>query len=313
MINLVTGGAGFLGSYLIEKLLEKKEKVICIDNLSTGQIKNISHLFKNDLFEFINHDVINPIEINCDRVWHLACPASPIQYQKNPINTTKTSFLGTYNMLGLALRNKARLFFASTSEVYGDPDISPQKESYKGSVNPIGTRSCYDEGKRVAESLCFDYFRTHNIEIRIARIFNTYGPKMSQNDGRVVSNFICQSLLNESITIYGDGNQTRSFCYVDDLINGFIKVMESNVTGPINLGNPNEITINQLANKIKSKIDENLNIVHKQLPQDDPKQRNPDITKAKEILNWEPKFDLDLGLDLTINYFKRVVQNEKGN
>ena len=308
MINLVTGGAGFLGSYLIEKLLEKKEKVICIDNLSTGQIKNISHLFKNDLFEFINHDVINPIEINCDRIWHLACPASPIQYQKNPINTTKTSFLGTYNMLGLALRNKARLFFASTSEVYGDPDISPQKESYKGSVNPIGTRSCYDEGKRVAESLCFDYFRTHNIEIRIARIFNTYGPKMSQNDGRVVSNFICQSLLNESITIYGDGNQTRSFCYVDDLINGFIKVMESNVTGPINLGNPNEITINQLANKIKSKIDENLNIVHKQLPQDDPKQRNPDITKAKEILNWEPKFDLDLGLDLTINYFKRVVQ-----
>ena len=308
MINLVTGGAGFLGSYLIEKLLEKKEKVICIDNLSTGQIKNISHLFKNDLFEFINHDVINPIEINCDRIWHLACPASPIQYQKNPINTTKTSFLGTYNMLGLALRNKARLFFASTSEVYGDPDISPQKESYKGSVNPIGTRSCYDEGKRVAESLCFDYFRTHNIEIRIARIFNTYGPKMSQNDGRVVSNFICQSLLNESITIYGDGNQTRSFCYVDDLINGFIKVMESNVTGPINLGNPNEITINQLANKIKSKIDENLNIVHKQLPQDDPKQRNPDITKAKEILNWEPKFDLDLGLDLTIEYFKSIIQ-----
>ena len=308
MINLVTGGAGFLGSYLIEKLIEKKEKVICIDNLSTGQIENISHLFKNDLFEFINHDVINPIEINCDRIWHLACPASPIQYQKNPINTTKTSFLGTYNMLELALRNKARIFFASTSEVYGDPDISPQKESYKGSVNPIGTRSCYDEGKRVAESLCFDYFRTHNIEIRIARIFNTYGPKMSQNDGRVVSNFICQSLLNESITIYGDGNQTRSFCYVDDLINGFIKVMESNVTGPINLGNPNEITINQLANKIKSKIDENLNIVHKQLPQDDPKQRNPDITKAKEILNWEPKFDLDLGLDLTIKYFKNIVQ-----
>ena len=308
MINLVTGGAGFLGSYLIEKLLEKKEKVICIDNLSTGQIENISHLFKNDLFEFINHDVINPIEIDCDRVWHLACPASPIKYQKNPINTTKTSFLGTYNMLGLALRNKARLFFASTSEVYGDPDISPQKENYKGSVNPIGTRSCYDEGKRVAESLCFDYFRTHNIEIRIARIFNTYGPKMSKDDGRVVSNFINQSLLNESITIYGDGNQTRSFCYVDDLINGFIKVMESNVTGPINLGNPNEITIYELANKIKSKIDNNLNIVHKPLPQDDPKQRNPDITKAKEILNWEPKFDLDLGLDLTIKYFKSIVQ-----
>ena len=308
MINLVTGGAGFLGSYLIEKLLEKEEKVICIDNLSTGKIDNISHLFKNDLFEFINHDVINPIEIDCDRVWHLACPASPIKYQKNPINTTKTSFLGTCNMLGLALRNKARLFFAGTSEVYGDPDISPQKENYKGSVNPIGTRSCYDEGKRVAESLCFDYFRTHNVEIRIARIFNTYGPKMSKDDGRVVSNFINQSLLNESITIYGDGNQTRSFCYVDDLINGFIKVMESNVTGPINLGNPNEITIYELANKIKSKIDNKLNIVHKPLPQDDPKQRNPDITKAKEILNWDPKFDLDSGLDLTIEYFKSIVQ-----
>ena len=313
MKNIVTGGAGFLGSHLIDKLIERGEKVLCIDNLTTGSINNISHLFENDSFEFIEHDVINPIKLSCDRVWHLACPASPIQYQKNPIKTTKTSFLGTYNMLGIARANKARLLFASTSEVYGDPEISPQKESYKGSVNPIGIRSCYDEGKRIAESLCFYYFRTHNVEIRIARIFNTYGPRMAQNDGRVVSNFICQSLLNESITIYGDGNQTRSFCYVDDLINGFIKVMESNVTGPINLGNPNEITINQLANKIKSKIDDNLNIVHKQLPQDDPKQRKPDITKAKEILNWEPKFDLDLGLDLTINYFKRVVQNEKEN
>ncbi len=307
MINLVTGGAGFLGSHLIDKLIEKGEKVITIDNLSTGRVENISHLFKNDLFEFINHDVIDPIEINCDRIWHLACPASPIQYQKNPIKTTKTSFLGTYNMLGIALRNKARLFFASTSEVYGDPDISPQKESYKGSVNPIGTRSCYDEGKRVAESLCFDYFRTHNLEIRIARIFNTYGPRMAKTDGRVVSNFICQSLLNESITVYGNGDQTRSFCYVDDLINGFLKLMESNVTGPINLGNPNEMTIHKLANKIKSKIDNNLNIIHKPLPNDDPKQRKPDITKAKEILNWEPKFDLDNGLDSTIEYFKSVI------
>ena len=307
MINLVTGGAGFLGSYLIEKLLEKKEKVICIDNISTGQIENISHLFKNDLFDFINHDVVDPIEINCDRIWHLACPASPIHYQKNPIKTTKTCFLGTYNMLEVALRNKARLFFASTSEVYGDPDISPQKESYKGSVNPIGTRSCYDEGKRVAESLCFDYFRTHNVEIRIARIFNTYGPRMSKNDGRVVSNFICQSLLNESITIYGDGNQTRSFCYVDDLINGFLKLMESDVTGPINLGNPNELTIHKLAHKIKSKIDDNLNIIHKPLPEDDPMQRNPDISKAKEILNWEPKFNLDMGLNSTIEYFKSII------
>ena len=307
MINLVTGGAGFLGSYLIEKLLTKREKVICIDNLSTGQIENISHLFKNDFFKFINHDVIHPIEIDCDRIWHLACPASPIQYQKNPINTTKTSFLGTYNMLGLALRNKARLLFASTSEVYGDPEISPQEESYKGSVNPIGPRSCYDEGKRVAESLCFDYFRTHNVEIRIARIFNTYGPRMAKNDGRVVSNFICQSLLNKSITIFGDGNQTRSFCYVDDLINGLLEVMESNLTGPFNLGNPNEISIHELANKIKSKINNNLNIFHKPLPQDDPKQRNPDIKKAQEILNWEPKFDLDLGLDITIKYFTAVV------
>jgi len=307
LINLVTGGAGFLGSYLIEKLLTKREKVICIDNLSTGQIENISHLFKNDFFKFINHDVIHPIEIDCDRIWHLACPASPIQYQKNPINTTKTSFLGTYNMLGLALRNKARLLFASTSEVYGDPEISPQEESYKGSVNPIGPRSCYDEGKRVAESLCFDYFRTHNVEIRIARIFNTYGPRMAKNDGRVVSNFICQSLLNKSITIFGDGNQTRSFCYVDDLINGLLEVMESNLTGPFNLGNPNEISIHELANKIKSKINNNLNIIHKPLPQDDPKQRNPDIKKAQEILNWEPKFDLDLGLDITIKYFTAVV------
>ena len=307
MINLVTGGAGFLGSYLIDKLLKKKEKVICLDNLSTGQIENISHLFKNDLFDFINHDVVDPIEINCDRIWHLACPASPIHYQKNPIKTTKTCFLGTYNMLEVALRNKARLFFASTSEVYGDPDISPQKESYKGSVNPIGTRSCYDEGKRVAESLCFDYFRTHNVEIRIARIFNTYGPRMSKNDGRVVSNFICQSLLKESITVYGDGHQTRSFCYVDDLINGFFKLMESNVTGPINLGNPNELTINKLANKIKSKIDNNLNIIYKPLPEDDPMQRNPDISRAKEILNWEPKFDLDMGLDSTIEYFKSII------
>lgn len=220
MINLVTGGAGFLGSHLIDKLIEKGEKVICIDNLSTGQLSNISHHFKNELFDFIQHDVINSLEIQCDRIWHLACPASPIQYQKNPIKTAKTSFLGTNNMLELALSCKAKLLFASTSEVYGDPEVKVQNESYKGSVNPIGTRSCYDEGKRIAESLCFDYFRFHNVEISVARIFNTYGPRMAKNDGRVVSNFICQSLLNESITIYGNGKQTRSFCYVDDLING---------------------------------------------------------------------------------------------
>tara|TARA_S200000501_G_scaffold378289_1_gene440201 strand:+ start:593 stop:1516 length:924 start_codon:yes stop_codon:yes gene_type:complete len=305
--NLVTGGAGFLGSHLIDKLIERGEKVICIDNLSTGNINNISHLLENDSFEFIQHDVINPIKKNCDRIWHLACPASPIQYQKNPIKTTKTSFLGTYNMLGLALSNKARFFFASTSEVYGDPEVSPQHEGYKGSVNTIGTRSCYDEGKRVAESLCFDYFRTHNLEIRIARIFNTYGPRMAKNDGRVVSNFICQSLMNESITVFGEGNQTRSFCYVDDLIEGFIKLMESNSNGPINLGNPNEFTINELANLVKSKINNKKKISYKPLPEDDPKQRKPDISKAKKELNWEPRYDINRGLDLTIEYFKSII------
>ncbi len=307
MRNLVTGGAGFLGSHLIDKLIERGEKVICIDNLSTGNINNISHLLENDSFEFIQHDVINPIKKNCDRIWHLACPASPIQYQKNPIKTTKTSFLGTYNMLGLALSNKARFFFASTSEVYGDPEVSPQHEGYKGSVNTIGTRSCYDEGKRVAESLCFDYFRTHNLEIRIARIFNTYGPRMAKNDGRVVSNFICQSLMNESITVFGEGNQTRSFCYVDDLIEGFIKLMESNSNGPINLGNPNEFTINELANLVKSKINNKKKISYKPLPEDDPKQRKPDISKAKKELNWEPRYDINRGLDLTIEYFKSII------
>ena len=307
---MVTGGAGFLGSHLIDKLLERGEKVVCIDNLSTGNIKNISHLMSNDSFDFIEHDVIKPIKITCDRIWHLACPASPIQYQKNPINTTKTSFLGTYNMLGVALANKARLLFASTSEVYGDPDISPQDESYKGSVNTIGTRSCYDEGKRVAESLCFDYLRTHNVEIRIARIFNTYGPRMSKDDGRVVSNFVYQSLMNESITIFGEGNQTRSFCYVDDLIEGLIKIMNSNFTGPINLGNPNELTINELAKMVKNKINNKSNIIYKVLPEDDPLQRKPDISRAKRELNWEPKHDLDKGLDLTIDYFKSIIINE---
>ncbi len=304
---MVTGGAGFLGSHLVDKLIERGEEVICIDDLSTGNSNNISHLLENDLFEFIEHDVIDPIKINCDRVWHLACPASPIQYQKDPIKTTKTSFLGTYNMLGIALANRARFLFASTSEVYGDPEVSPQYEGYKGSVNSIGPRSCYDEGKRVAESLCFDYLRTHNLEIRVARIFNTYGPRMAKNDGRVISNFICQSLLNESITVFGNGNQTRSFCYVDDLIEGFLKIMDSNSTGPINLGNPNEFTINELANIIKNKINNKLKITYNDLPEDDPKQRKPDISKAKKELNWEPKQNLDKGLDLTISYFKSII------
>ena len=307
MINLVTGGAGFLGSHLIDKLIEGGEKVLCIDNLTTGNLNNISHLFENDSFEFIEHDVINPIKLSCDRIWHLACPASPNQYQKNPINTTKTCFIGTYNMLGLALSNKAKFFFASTSEVYGDPEVSPQDEGYRGSVNPIGIRSCYDEGKRVAESLCFDYLRTHNLDIKVARIFNTYGPKMFKNDGRVVSNFICQSLLNESITVYGEGKQTRSFCYVDDLIEGFLKLMESNSIGPINLGNPNEFTVNELANIVRNKINNKLKIIYKQLPEDDPMQRKPDISKAKKELNWEPKYELDKGLDLTIEYFKGII------
>ena len=307
MKNLVTGGAGFLGSHLIDNLIERGEKVICIDNFSTGNIKNISHLLENDSFEFIDHDVINPIEKSCDRIWHLACPASPIQYQKNPIKTTKTNFLGTYNMLELALSNNARILFASTSEVYGNPEVSPQDEGYKGAVNTIGPRSCYDEGKRVAESLCFDYLRTHNLEIRIPRIFNTYGPRMAQNDGRVISNFICQSLLNQSITVFGQGKQTRSFCYVEDLIEGLIKIMNSNSTGPVNLGNPNEFTINELAVIIKNKINNRLNITYKDLPEDDPIQRKPDISKAIKELNWEPRYDIDKGLDLTIKYFKSII------
>ena len=310
MKNLVTGGAGFIGSHLIDKLIERGEKVVCIDNLSTGNINNISHLMSNDSFHFIEHDVIKPIKIACDRIWHLACPASPIQYQKNPINTTKTSFLGTHNMLGIALANEARLLFASTSEVYGDPEVSPQDEGYKGSVNTIGIRSCYDEGKRVAESLCFDYLRTHSVEIRVARIFNTYGPRMSKDDGRVVSNFVCQSLMNKSLTIFGEGNQTRSFCYVDDLVEGLLKIMDSNSTGPINLGNPNEVTINELANLVKNKINNKLNSTYKALPEDDPIKRKPDISKAKRELNWEPKHDLDKGLDLTIDYFKSIIIHE---
>ena len=256
----------------------------------------------------MRHDVTFPLYVEVDQIFNLACPASPIHYQSDPVQTTKTSVHGAINLLGLAKRVGAKILQASTSEVYGDPEVHPQTEDYWGRVNPIGLRSCYDEGKRCAETLFFDYHRQHALCIKVTRIFNTYGPRMAKNDGRVVSNFICQSLLNESITIYGDGNQTRSFCYVDDLINGFLKLMESDVTGPINLGNPNEITINKLANKIKNKIDNNLNIIHKPLPQDDPKQRKPDITKAKEILNWEPKFDLDLGLDLTIKYFKSILQ-----
>jgi len=275
--NLITGGSGFLGSHLAKKLLKKGEEVICLDNFFTGSKKNIDELYTHKNFEFIRHDVTEPIKIEVDKIWHLACPASPIHYQFNPIKTTKTSFLGTYNMLGLAKRVGAKLLLASTSEVYGDPEVHPQTESYKGSVNTIGIRSCYDEGKRIAETLCSDYQRVHGVEIRIMRIFNTYGPNMRFDDGRVISNFIVQALKNKEITLYGNGSQTRSFCYVDDLINGMILLMNSNYKKPMNIGNPNEFSIKELADLIRSLINPDLKFEYKELPQDDPKQRKPSI------------------------------------
>tara|TARA_Y100000739_G_scaffold91924_1_gene78665 strand:+ start:355 stop:1278 length:924 start_codon:yes stop_codon:yes gene_type:complete len=305
--NLVTGGAGFLGSHLIDRLIKNSEEVICLDNYFTGRKSNINQWLENKNFELIRHDVVNPIQLEVDRIWHLACPASPIHYQSNPIKTSKTSFLGTYNMLGLARRVNARILLASTSEVYGDPEIHPQPEEYKGSVNPIGIRSCYDEGKRIAESLCFDYQRMHNSEIRVARIFNTYGPRMILNDGRVVSNFIIQALTNQPITIYGDGSQTRSFCYVDDLIDGLIALMNSSESGPINIGNPNEFTIKKLAEMVIKKVNSNSKFIFMNLPQDDPLQRRPVIDKAKNKLNWYPTVDLEEGLINTINYFKKII------
>ncbi len=305
--NIVTGGAGFLGSHLVDRLINDGEEVICIDNFFTGHKKNISHLFNNSNFEFIRHDITEPILLEGDRIWHLACPASPIHYQFNPIKTAKTSFLGTLNMLGLAKRLNARIFIASTSEVYGDPEVHPQVESYKGSVNPIGIRSCYDEGKRISETLAFDYKRMHDLSIRVIRIFNTYGPRMLPNDGRVVSNFITQSLMDKDISIYGDGSQTRSFCFVDDLIEGFIRVMEGDYSGPVNIGNPNEISIGELALKIKNKINKNLKIIYKELPKDDPLKRKPSIEIAKNKYDWQPKVELDNGLDKTINYFRKIL------
>ncbi len=302
--NLITGGSGFLGSHLAKKLLKKGEEVICLDNFFTGSKKNIDELYTHKNFEFIRHDVTEPIKIEVDKIWHLACPASPIHYQFNPIKTTKTSFLGTYNMLGLAKRVGAKLLLASTSEVYGDPEEHPQTESYKGSVNTIGIRSCYDEGKRIAETLCSDYQRVHGVDIRIMRIFNTYGPNMRFDDGRVVSNFIIQALKNENITLYGGGEQTRSFCYVDDLIEGMILLMESNYQKPMNIGNPNEFSIKQLAYLVRDLINPNLEFEYKVLPQDDPKQRKPSIILAKKILNWDPKIELEEGLLKTIDWFK---------
>jgi len=308
MVILVTGGAGFLGSHLCERLLDQGNEVICLDNFFTGRKKNVSHLLKYREFELIRHDVVDPFKLEVDRIYNLACPASPIHYQFNPIKTVKTSIMGTINCLGLAKRVGARILQASTSEVYGDPEIHPQVESYRGNVNPIGLRACYDEGKRCAETLFFDYHRENQVDIRVVRIFNTYGPRMLPDDGRVVSNFIVQALKNEDITIYGDGSQTRSFCYVDDLIEAMMLVMEQEDTvGPINIGNPNEFTIRELADSILLKMDTSSKITEKELPADDPTQRKPDISLARNILNWEPKINLNEGLDKTIPYFKKII------
>lgn len=303
---LITGGAGFLGSHLCERLLSEGHDILCLDNFFTGTKDNIKHMLSNPHFELIRHDVTFPLYVEVDEIYNLACPASPIHYQHDPVQTTKTSVHGAINMLGLAKRVKAKILQASTSEVYGDPNIHPQVEEYWGNVNPIGIRSCYDEGKRCAETLFFDYHRQHNLKIKVARIFNTYGPRMHPNDGRVVSNFIMQALRGETISIYGQGDQTRSFCYVDDLVSGLINLMNSPdlVTGPINLGNPNEFSIRQLAQLIINKTNSKALISFHPLPKDDPHQRQPNITKARELLNWQPTVQLQEGLDYTITYFQ---------
>ena len=306
---MVTGGAGFLGSHLCDRLLEAGHDVLCVDNLFTGTKDNIAHLHSNPSFEFMRHDVTFPLFVEVDEIYNLACPASPIHYQHDPVQTTKTSVHGAINMLGLAKRIGCKILQASTSEVYGDPAVHPQSEDYWGHVNPIGIRSCYDEGKRCAETLFFDYHRQNKVPIKVARIFNTYGPRMHPADGRVVSNFIMQALRNEPITIYGDGSQTRSFCYVDDLIRGLISLMETgpDVTGPINIGNPNEFTVRELAEKVIELTGSSSQIVQEPLPQDDPRQRQPNIAKAKADLNWEPTVELADGLVKTIDYFRRFV------
>jgi UDP-glucuronate decarboxylase len=310
---LVTGGAGFLGSHLIDRLLEKGHEVLCVDNLFTGTKRNIDHLHNEPRFEFIRHDVTFPLYVEVDEIYNLACPASPIHYQHDPVQTTKTSVHGAINMLGLAKRLGCRVLQASTSEVYGDPTVHPQTEAYWGNVNSIGPRSCYDEGKRCAETLFFDYFRQHNLEIKVARIFNTYGPRMHPSDGRVVSNFIVQALKGEPISLYGDGRQTRSFCYVEDLIDGLIRLMESpaSITGPINLGNPGEFTIRELAELVLAETGSSSSLVHAPTPQDDPKQRQPDITLAKELLGWSPKVDLHDGLKRTTTYFRSLLSQQR--
>jgi UDP-glucuronate decarboxylase len=305
---LVTGGAGFIGSFLCERLLDTGAEVLCVDNFFTGTRSNVAHLMNNPRFELMRHDVTFPLFVEVDQIYNLACPASPVHYQFDPVQTTKTSVHGAINVLGLAKRTRAKVLQASTSEVYGDPEIHPQREEYWGNVNPIGPRSCYDEGKRCAETLCFDYHRQHSVQIKVARIFNTYGPRMHPNDGRVVSNFIMQALRGEDITLYGDGKQTRSFCFVDDLVEGLVRLMatDRDVTGPINLGNPVEFTIRELAELVIELTASSSSLVHKPLPQDDPRQRQPDITRAKETLDWAPGIRLRDGLEKTIAYFRQL-------
>jgi UDP-glucuronate decarboxylase len=310
---MVTGGAGFLGSHLCERLLDAGHDVLCVDNFFTGRKADIAHLLDNPFFEMMRHDVTFPLYVEVDEIYNLACPASPIHYQFDPVQTTKTSVHGAINMLGLANRIRAKVFQASTSEVYGDPDVHPQTEAYRGNVNPIGPRACYDEGKRCAETPCFDYHRQHKLRIKVARIFNTYGPRMHPNDGRVVSNFIVQALKGEPITIYGKGTQTRSFCYVDDLVEAFLRIMGTpdSFTGPINIGNPGEFTIKELAEKVIDLTGSRSKLVYKRLPQDDPMQRCPDITLAKKMLGWQPKIQLAEGLKKTIAYFDKLLADDK--
>ncbi len=309
MSTLVTGGAGFLGSHLCERLVKQGEEVICLDNFFTGRRRNVANLLDYKNFEMMRHDVVDPFKVEVDRIYNLACPASPIHYQYNPIKTVKTSVMGAINCLGLAKRVGARILQASTSEIYGDPEVHPQPESYRGNVNPIGLRSCYDEGKRCAETLFFDYHRENKVDIRVIRIFNTYGPNMRPDDGRVVSNFIVQALKGEDLTLYGDGSQTRSFCYVDDLINGMVGVMEQeDSVGPVNLGNPIEFTIKQLAEAVLDKVHTESSLTEEPLPSDDPTQRKPDISLAQKLLSWNPVVELSTGLDRTIPYFREIIK-----
>lgn len=310
---LVTGGAGFIGSHLIDRLMAAGNEVICLDNFYTGAKRNILEWLNHPYFELIRHDVTEPIRLEVDQIYHLACPASPVHYQYNPVKTIKTNVLGTLNMLGLAKRVKARLLLASTSEVYGDPEVHPQSEEYRGNVNPIGIRSCYDEGKRVAETLAFDYHRQNNVDVRVARIFNTYGPRMLENDGRVVSNFVVQALRGIPLTVYGDGSQTRSFCYASDLVDGLIRLMNREHIGPINLGNPGEYTILQLAQTIQTMINPDAELQFKPLPADDPQRREPNITRARTLLGWQPTVSLNEGLQQTIAYFRDRIVSSKEN